>query len=312
MKIFLRSAAMRCFCLAASCMLLAPIPASARDLFVNNASGDDLHDGAQAATTAFGGPLRTLRRALELVLPGDRIVLAKTDEPYRESISLSTASQCGNQLGPLVIDGQGAVLDGTVPVGEREWESVRGPVFRFRPAKSSYQQLFLAGKPAVERALEPRSHKLPELAPLEWFRRDAEIYFRVEPDKLPGDYPLSYSGLQTGITLYHVHDVVIMDLIVQGFRLDGINVNDGVRNCQLIDVTCRGNGRSGVTVAGSSHARLDGCLLGDNGTAQLRSEGVSATSVAHSELLDNTAPPVVWRGGKLEIDGQPYVGGSRK
>jgi len=293
-------------------MFLAPVPARARDLFVDNASGDDLHDGAQAATTAFGGPLRTLRRALELVLPGDRIVLAKTDEPYRESISLSTASQCGNQVGPLVIDGQGAVLDGTVPVGEREWESVRGPVFRFRPAKSSYQQLFLGGKPAVERALEPRSHKLPELAPLEWFRRDAEIYFRVEPDKLPGDYPLSYSGLQTGITLYHVHDVVIMDLIVQGFRLDGINVNDGVRNCQLIDVTCRGNGRSGVTVAGSSHARLDGCLLGDNGTAQLRSEGVSATSVAHSELLDNTAPPVVWRGGKLEIDGQPYVGGSRE
>jgi hypothetical protein len=300
---------MRYLCLAALCVGLAA-PAAARDLFVNNVSGDDLHDGMQEGTTAFGGPLRSLRRALQLALPGDRIVLTKTNEPYRESISLSTANQSGNQLGPLVIDGQGAVLDGTVPAPERGWESVRGPVFRFRPAKSSYQQLFLAGKPAVERKLEPGSHKLPELAPLEWFRRDAEIYFRVEPDKLPDAYPLSYSGLQTGVTLYHVHDVVIMDLIVQGFRLDGINVNDGVRNCQLIDVTCRGNGRSGVTVAGSSHARLDGCLLGDNGTAQLRTEGVSATSVSNSELLDNTAPPVVRRGGKLEIDGQPYAGGS--
>ena len=297
---------MRNLGLAIVILMWAGAPATARDLFVNNVAGDDLHDGLQETTTAYGGPLRSVRRALEVVLPGDRIVLAKTEEPYRESLSLSTAAQSGNEFSPLVIDGQGAVLDGTVLVPERSWESVRGPLFRFRPAQSSYQQLFLEGKPAVERKFEPGAHKFPELAPLEWFRRDAFIYFRVEPDKLPEDYPLYYSGLQTGITLYQVHDVVIMDLIVQGFRLDGINVNDGVRNCELVNVTCRGNGRSGVTVAGSSHARLEGCLIGDNGDAQLRVEGVSATKVTDCQLLDNTAPPVVWRGGKLEIDGKPY------
>ena len=298
---------MRNLCLAISIVCGAAAPAVGRDLFVNNITGDDLHDGLQESTTAFGGPLRSLRRALQIVLPGDRIVLAKTEEPYRESISLSTAAQCGNELSPLVIDGQGAILDGTEPVPPRSWESVRGPLFRFRPAKSSYQQLFLEGKPAVQRKIEPGVHKFPELEPLEWFRRDAFIYFRVEPDKLPEDYPLMYSGLQTGITVYQVHDIVIMDLIVQGFRLDGINVNDGVRNCELVNVTCRGNGRSGVTVAGASHVRLESCLIGDNGESQLRTEGVSVTKVAKSQLLDNTAPPVVWRGGQLEIDGQPFA-----
>lgn len=297
---------MRKLCLAIWLVSFAAAPASARTLYVNNVAGDDLHDGLQESTTAFGGPLRSLRRALEIVLPGDRIVLAKTGEPYRESISLSTAMQCGNEFTPLVIDGQGAVLDGTAPVPDNVWESFRGPVFRFRPAKSSYQQLFLDDKPAVQRKLEPRARKLPELEPLEWFRRDAFIYFRVEPDKLPEQYPLYYSGLQTGITLYHVHDIVIMDLIVQGFRLDGINVNDAVRNCELVNVTCRGNGRSGVTIAGSSHARLQGCVIGDNGDSQLRTEGVSVAKLTECQLLDNTAPAVVWRGGKLEIDGKPY------
>lgn len=299
---------MRRLGLAILCFSLATTEAAARDLFVDNVRGDDLHDGLAAGTTEFGGPLRSLRRALQLALPGDRIVLAKNEEPYHEMISLSTAQHCGNGMQPFVIDGQGATLDGTLPVPERNWESVHGPIFRFRPARSSFQQLFLAGKPAEQRKIDPSAHRLPELEPLQWFRRDAFIYFRVEPDKLPDAYPLSYSALQTGITVYHVHDVVIMDLIVQGFRLDGVNVNDGVRNCKLVDVTSRGNGRAGVTVAGSSHARLDGCLIGDNGAAQLLVEGVSVTKVENSELLTATAPAVVQRGGKLELNGQPYGG----
>ncbi len=301
---------MRVLYLAILCCSLATAEAAARDLFVDNVRGDDLNDGLTTDTAGFGGPVRTVRRALQIALPGDRIVLTKNDEPYRETISLSTAQHCGNGFRPFVIDGQGAILDGTVPVPDRSWESVHGPIFRFRPARSSYQQLFLAGKPAVKREIEPGSHRLPELAPLEWFRRDAFIYFRVEPAKLPDGYPLSYSALQTGITVYHVHDVVLMDLIVQGFRLDGVNVNDGVRNCKLVDVTCRGNGRAGVTVAGCSHARLDGCLIGDNGAAQLLTEGLSVTGVENSDLLPATAPAVVQRGGELKINGQPYVRGA--
>ncbi|MEX0713437.1 MAG: hypothetical protein WD278_13865 [Pirellulales bacterium] len=49
--------------------------------------------------------------------------------------------------------------------------------------------------------------------------------------------------MQTGITLYHMHDVAVVDLIVQGFQLDGINAHDGVRSCYLSGITCRGNGR---------------------------------------------------------------------
>ncbi|HEX7446339.1 MAG TPA: right-handed parallel beta-helix repeat-containing protein [Pirellulales bacterium] len=274
-------------------------------VYVDNVAGDDLLDGRAAVSDAGSGPVRTLRKALFVTRAGDRIVLANTGEPYRETISLSDRQHSGTARSPFVIDGQGAVLEGADPVPPDAWENFRGPVFRFRPMRSSFQQLFLDGKPAVERKLDPTAHRLPELAPLEWYRRDAFLYFRVEQDKLPEAYAVSCSARQTGITLYHVHDVVITNLVVQGFRLDGVNANDGVRDCELIEVTSRGNGRSGVTVAGSSKVTLANCVLGDNGTAQLRAEGQSSTLVETSELIANTAPAFLLRGGKLTIDGKP-------
>jgi hypothetical protein len=268
----------------------------AADLFVDNVAGDDLHDGRQAESTGAGGPVRTLRRALELVNAGDRLLLTNRGVPYREQISLSAARHCGNAVSPFIIDGQGATLDGLVPVAPRAWESYRGAVFRFRPAKKTFQQLFLDGKPAAQRKISGSDRALPALEPIQWCRHGGFIYFRVEQDKLPWDYQLSYHGLQTGITLYHVHDVVIANLVVQGFQIDGVNAHDGVRHSELIGVTSRGNGRSGVAVCGSSKLQLQGCLIGDNGEAQLRAEGLAIVTVDDSELVDNTAPAVVHEG----------------
>lgn len=296
---------MRTLCLTIAFVMAIAMSAAGRDIFVNNQGGDDVRDGGQPTSTVGSGPLRTIGRALEICEPGDRIVLAATNEPYRESLSLSTGRHCGSGLQPLVIEGNGAVLDGSIPVPRGAWEPYRGPVFRFRPVRSSFQQLFLADKPAKQRKLEPDERKLPDLQPLEWCRHDAWIYFRVEDDKLPQDYPLSYSGLKMGITLYQVHDVVISDLIVQGFQLDGVNAHDGVRRCDLRKLTCRGNGRSGVTSAGASRIRLVECAIGDNGAAQLRTEGLAWLAAEGCELIDNTAPAFVRRGGRIFIDGAP-------
>ncbi len=275
--------------------------AAAATIYVNNVLGDDLHEGTQPQSSGADGPLRTLRKALRISQAGDRIVLAPTGEPYRESIGLSAARHCGNTISPFIIDGQGAVLEGAEPVPYTAWENVGGAIFRFQPSRISYQQLFLDGKPAIERKIASGETRLPDLQPREWYRRGAYIYFCVEADKLPYDYNLSCSARQTGITLYHVHDVVIMNLVVQGFRLDGVNVNDGVLDSEVLDITSRGNGRSGITVAGSSKVRIEGCLVGDNREQQLLVEGTSATLVEHCELLADAAPAVTNRGARLTI-----------
>ncbi|HWB13658.1 MAG TPA: right-handed parallel beta-helix repeat-containing protein [Pirellulales bacterium] len=287
--------------LLACALVLSVELAPAATVYVDNVGGDDLHDGSQSANLGGSGPVRTLQKALRICHAGDHILLANTGQPYRESISLSAAKHCGTALSPFVIDGQGATLEGAEPVPADAWMHERGTVFRFHPPRSAYQQLFLDGQPATQRKLPHNETRLPLLEPLEWYRRDADIYFCVERNELPRNYDLAYSERQTGITIYHVHDVLITNLIVQGFRIDGINVNDGGKNCEILGVISRGNGRSGITVAGSSQARIAECVVGDNGTEQLRVEGPSSTLVEKSQLIANTAPAITNRGAKLDV-----------
>ena len=141
-------------------------------------------------------------------------------------MSLTGKRHSGGLAGPLVIEGRGAVLDGSVPIRDEQWEHLSGDVFACRPARLGYQQLFLAGRAVVRRPVERHGSAAPSLEPLEWCFWRGQILFRVEEGQLPEMYQASCCGLQTGITLYYVHDVIIRDLLVQGFGVDGVAVHD--------------------------------------------------------------------------------------
>lgn len=284
--------------------------AAARDIYVSNTRGDDRSQGEQlTSTTDRTGAVRTINRALQLALAGDHIILEKTDQPYHEAISLVGSHNSGLPHRDFVLEGNGAVLDGSVPVPTEVWSNYRGTVFRFAPPRLGYLQLFMDGKP-LDRVIASRwSDSPPPLEPLQWCLHEGFVYFRVEPMKLPDNYALSYTMLRTGITLYQVRYVTIQNLTVQGFQLDGINAFNSVRDVRLVGVTCRGNGRSGVTVGGASLVELDSALIGNNGSAQLLTLPLSETHVHRSELLSNTAPGWVDQGGKLFLDGKPITGG---
>ena len=296
-----------CFALV-SILLVAP--AAGRDIFVSNTAGDDRFTGDQPRSAADAtGPVRTITRALELAGAGDRIVLAKTGEPYRESVSLVGSRHSGYPHRPLTIEGNDAILDGSAPVPPNAWENYRGAVFRFRPPQTAYQQLFINDRPAVRVTATRRAGSPPKLQPLEWCLLGGYVYFCVHPDKLPADYRLTYAQKQTGITLYHVERVGIVNLTVQGFQLDGINLNNSARDVYLGGVVCRGNGRNGITVGGASRVEIDVSLIGNNGWAQLLTHPYSETAVRSSDLFSNTAPPWVDRGGRVYLNGRRIEGG---
>jgi hypothetical protein len=279
--------------------------AVARDIFVDNVNGDDRRQGSSPSVAGqAGGPCRSIGRALQLVRSGDRVVVAKTDQPYRESITLQAAAHSGTSQQPFELVGNGAILDGTEPVPATAWEHVHGDVFRFRPARSSFQMLYLGQRPAPRRSVD-QDEGLPVLEPLEWCLYDRHVYFRAEPKKILSEYPLSCGSLTVGITLYEVRQVVIRDLIVQGFQLDGINAHDNAVDCKLLNVTCRGNGRSGISIGGASRIQAVDCLVGDNGVAQIRTEGECRAELVHCELLANTAPGLVKEGGEVVVVEQP-------
>jgi len=285
-------------------------PAAARDIYVDNVAGDDRAAGNQVQGRAdMTGPVQTIAKALRLAGRGDRIILAKTDQPYRESISLVGNRHSGYSFQALVIAGNGAVLDGTAPVPADAWQHHQGAVFRFRPPQASYQQLFVNDRPGVRVIADSLAQHPPKLEPLEWCLHGGYLYFCVQPQKLPEDYRLSYAHRPVGITLCQVEEVAIQDLVVQGFQLDGIAAANGARKVRLARVTCQSNGRSGISVGGASQVEIDACLVGGNGMSQLLTLPWSRAHVRESKLLTNPAPAWVDQGGIVYVDGERVQGG---
>lgn len=277
-------------------------PAAAADLYVNNINGDDRNTGRNPQPGDGAGPVRSISRALAMARAGDRIVIARTDRPYREPLSLCTGRHCGSALAPFEIEGNGAILDGRAALAAQLWQPAGGDLFRCRPRLLSYQRLFLDGRPTQHSAAALPS----DLAPLHWTKRNGWFYFRVEPGKLPQDYALSASAERVGITLYHVHDVVIRNLVIQGFQLDGINAHDSARRIVLENVECRWNGRSGLAVGGASLVEASGCKFEENGTAQVLSLGLSQTYLEQCALDRGEARPIVRTKGRVFVNGAEW------
>jgi hypothetical protein len=294
--------------LLASCLLVAS--AAGRDIFVSNVAGDDRQTGERTENlTDITGPVRTIAKALRLAQPGDRIVLANTGEPYRESVSLVGRRHSGFVKQPFMIQGNGATLDGSAPVPREGWKHYRDAVFCFRPPHTGYQQLFLDGRPAVRVAVSQMAGSPPKLEPRQWCLHEGNIYFCVEQTKLPDDYKPAYARLPTGITLYQVQYVGIQDLTIQGFQLDGINAQNSAQQVYLTGVTSRGNGRCGIVVGGASQVDLQQCAASQNITAQLLTQANSETHIRACDLPRDTAPGWVDEGGRVYLGKQRIAGG---
>lgn len=286
-----------------ACCVNTGLPATgwALDYYVDNVIGSDRFDGKSPVSDGDSvGPFRSIARALQAARKGDRVVVANTGEPYRESITLQGARHSGLPHRPFQLLGNGAVLDGTCMIPAHSWHHAQGEVFCFQPPKTSYQIIYRNGEPVPRQEIES-TDQLSQLKPLHWALIGTHVFFRVEPNRLPQSYDLCFAEQQVGVTLYEVRHVVLSDFVVQGFQLDGVNAHDGVSSAQLIKLNCRGNGRSGISIGGASRVVVKACLVGNNGSAQVRTEGYSHTQLVGCDLLDNTAPKLVKSGGQVDI-----------
>ena len=267
----------------------------AKDIYVSQRLGHDRNSGDQAENTgALIGPVRTLKRALELAENGDRLVLDPSGGPYRESITLFGHKHSGEPNYPFIIEGQGAVLDGTEPLPKEIWQHYRGDVYRFQPTMKpvdfTFFSLFDDDKPLPRVTASSDAADLPDLKPGEWCLYKGLVYFLAEPQKSPmyGDhYTLSYSARMCGITLVHVRNVRIHDLNVQGFQIDGISAINTAQHIVLHTVVCRANGRSGVTIGGASTLSAGYGTFADNRTTQVLSLPYSKGLLFECDVPEN-------------------------
>jgi hypothetical protein len=226
-------------------------------LYVDSRLGDDRNDGLTASDEGGGnGPLRTLRRALEIAQQGDEVRLTNNGAPYYGGVTLFGDRHSGRPGGAFTITGNGAVLSGAKPVPEQSWELVRGTIWRLVPVRKAYYQLLLDGSTIPEAACPPDAKTLPDLQVGQWCAWRGAIYYRTEGGGDPNRMNFALADDEAGLTLLDVHDVVIRDLTLRHFRLDGVNAHDRCREVLLERVTSTENGRAGATVAGTSQIYL--------------------------------------------------------
>lgn len=284
---------------------------SATTIYVNNTAGSDTNSGTLAENQGGdAGPLRTIREALRRVSRGDTISLANTPHAYNECISLQGARHSGMSFAPFVLDGNGATLDGSASIPASGWKFVRGDVFRFSPDRKGHQLLLMDGEPAEELPRFNAADASQFLEPKQWCNVHGDIYFRVEKGKSPSDYPLRYAQHPVGITLYNVENVVLNNLVVRGYKLDGINAHDNAMDCILSGVTAAANGRSGISVNGASRVKIVESRLTGNSVVQLRCDHWSTTQLIQSDLNAKVKP--IWtrhvnqrgQGARLYVNGE--------
>jgi hypothetical protein len=261
--------------------------AQAENFFVDNVNGRDQNDGlTEEPLNALTGPVKSIRRALELVHSGDSIILANTGVPYYESLSLVGDRLGGVESVPFTIFGNGATLSGLRGLPRQGWRRVSGDLWKVTFNRKGGYFLLRDGFPLPEHRPEKTPQPLASLPPGHWCGYRGSVYFRQDGLEEPAMQRFDYAADEVGITLYQVEHVRIVDLTLEHFRLDGVNAQNMCRGIRLENVACRENGRAGIAVGGTSTVEFVQGRLEGNGrhSALITGKGLFETSEAELDV----------------------------
>lgn len=251
----------------AAVLLSTATPSNAAVFYVNNRTGVDRNDGLVGAPlNVLTGPVKSISRALELAKSGDTIVVANTGVPYYDNLSFQGEKHSGHASRPFQIIGNGATLTGAMIIPVGAWQETAMDVWKVAPFRKGHFQLVRDGKALVEVRPEAGNEwtAVPEMQENEWCVWHGAIYYKSERLVPPSTLNMSIARRSCGITVFAAHDIVISDLTIQHFRLDGVNLHDLAANVQLNNLTLRENGRAGIAIGGSSTAQVNGASIERN------------------------------------------------
>jgi hypothetical protein len=245
----------------AACFLLGVASAKAREIYVNNRTGNDQNAGTADA------PLRSARRGVLMAAAGDTIRLLPEGAVYREMITLADKRE-------LVIEGHDCIVSGAdpLPADPADWEKVAAGLHRIRlkrtiqdrhilvvggkgitMGRTKYQINPLAGMQrregfeAFQKALRAQYPKLEDLinGQFAWEPIDAGagwLYVKGPLEEL--EWAVRTQGIYTD---REVHNITIRNLHARHALNDGYNIHGNAQGLKLLNVTaheCFDNGIS--------------------------------------------------------------------
>ena len=265
--------------------LLTNSIANARDIHVDNLLGNDMNNGAfSELIDARSGPIRTLRRAIDLANFGDQVILTRPGAVYYDSLSLTGTRHSGTRMRPFTLIGNGATLSGMRTLPPQGWHRAGQDLWKLTFTRKGYYQLHRDGRTLPELRHEAGNNPLDSLAAGHWTAWQGSVYFRADGES-PETQTFTYAAEQTGLSLYQVENVRIVDLTLRDFRFDGLRAQNMCRNVTLENVNCIANGRAGFAITGSSDVEIIGGKTSENGRNQMLISKVSSVEI-HNLAMD--------------------------
>jgi len=266
-----------------------PAQCAADVIFVDNQRGDDARGGLTDATHGgVFGPVRTIRRALELADSGDTLVLKNTGQPYYESIELFGPRHSGVRFTEFTIIGNGSVIDGSNAVPPGAWKPVGADLWKFTPWRKGHYQLILDGRLLPEIDVPSDAREVPAMPRGQWCAWKGSIYFHAQRADAPQTRAFRFAARGVGLSLYRVQGVRIRDLTFRWFRLDGANAHNLCSGIVLQDVVLAENGRSGLFCGGATRMSVSGGFVQGNRKHSVLIRGIGSVDIQQTNL-DN--PP---------------------
>lgn len=285
----------RAILIALFCTFLASNAKCAENIYVDNLRGLDRNDGLSEWTiNPASGPVRTIRRAVELATPSCHIHIKNNGTPYYDSFSLVGRRLSGDPQLPLTIHGNGITLSGLRQLPPAAWSEEANGLWRLSFTRKGYYRILRDGFSVTEHRLQGGEDPRPSLPEGQWCAYRGDVFFRQTGTVNPIQERFDYAADEIGITLYDVTNVRIENLTVQHFRVDGINAQNLCKSILLENVSSIENGRAGLAAAGSSSVELQGSRLRGNGHASAFVSGRADLLVENSEHdVEPTVIPLV-------------------
>lgn len=271
------------------CLILT-CPAWSATYRADGMAGNDANDGLAA-------PFQTIARGLQVLKPGDTLLLTKLAQPYRESIPLNVH---GRPDAPIIIDGGGATISGADPAPREGWQDNAGVFTIAQPTEVK----FLFGPDCrYEMAAAP-----DKLQPEQWVWKEGKLYFRPAAAKTPADYDLQMSVRISGILTNGAGQIIVRNLTAMHFYNDGFNIHGGSAPLWFENIRGLWNGDEGFSCHENVEAYVRGAEFSHNYWHGIADVGIARTHYQNIVCRDNRAKGIYLLGSMHSISDSEVSG----
>lgn len=247
----------------------ASAPTLAPTIHVHPSLGDDAWNGLSADRSGNDGPVRTFAGAMRLLKPGHALRLA-AGQTFRETLHITVG---GTPEAPLIIEGQGAIIDLGVDVTQGPW-TADGQAWildRTEPdwgnaAVWQMARLFVGSSAICP--IDPRRGALLQPGQCE---RTAEgklrVMFPARESPTSGHRIIMTAPFgQSAVAIAGRSNITIRDLTCRYSGNDGVNIHNKAQNIRLHRITAEFNADEGISAHGQSVVEAEDCIVAFNGS----------------------------------------------